>query len=307
VIDTHCHLTFPEFAGRAAEILAAAREVGVRGAITISTTTADCLRTRDLARHYAESNPLTPALSQWEREKDALTSALSHPPTREREMSTAGRIGLWHTAGVHPLYSDQPLDWDLMREAAASPRCVAWGELGLDNHYAQPPRDVQRRVLEEQLAVIEAWEKQNQLHRPLVLHCREAFDDLIGALRGWKGGGGGGFDPSRMVFHCFTGTPDDARKALDFGAWISFTGIVTFANARGVQEAAKLVPADRIMVETDSPFLTPEPMRKVRPNEPKYVVHVARYLAELRGVDPAEFEAVLDANAERFFGIRLPD
>jgi TatD DNase family protein len=110
-----------------------------------------------------------------------------------------------------------------------------------------------------------------------------------------------------MVFHCFTGTADDARKVLDFGAWISFTGIVTFHNASGVAEAARLVPADRIMVETDSPFLTPEPHRKVRPNEPKYVVHVARRLAELRGVDLRTLESPLDANAERFFGIKLPE
>jgi TatD DNase family protein len=93
---------------------------------------------------------------------------------------------------------------------------------------------------------------------------------------------------------------------LDFGAWISFTGVVTFANATEVAKAAVLVPADRIMVETDSPFLTPEPHRKVRPNEPKYVVEIARKIAALRGVDEPEFESMLDANAERFFGIALP-
>src|SRR5205823_841965 len=163
-------------------------EVGVRGAITISTTSADCLRAVELA-------------SQHEN--------------------------LWCSAGVHPLNSDEPLDWADVRAAAAHPKCVVWGELGLDNHYDQPPRPVQDKV-------------------------------------------------------------------LDFGAWISFTGVVTFPNAKEVAAAAKLVPADRIMVETDSPFLTPEPFRKVRPNEPKYVVHVARRLAELRCVDPIEFEAQLD-------------
>ncbi len=93
---------------------------------------------------------------------------------------------------------------------------------------------------------------------------------------------------------------------LDFGAWISFTGVVTFRNAREVAEAAKLVPADRIMVETDAPYLTPEPHRKVWPNEPQYVVHTARFLADLRGVEPAAFERQVDGNAERFFGLTLP-
>jgi len=265
MIDTHCHLTFPEFAGRTAEILDAAKAAGVRAAITIATTTDDGLRARDLA--------------------------LAHD-------------NLWHSAGVHPLYSDQPSKWDDFRAAAASPKCVAWGELGLDNHYDRPPGDLQKRVLEEELDVIGAFERDfrpnEPAHRPLILHCREAFDELIAVLRRTR------FDPARMVFHCFTGTCEDARKVLDFGAWISFTGIVTFANAREIAQAAKLVPADRIMVETDAPFLTPEPHRKVRPNEPRYVVHVARFLAQLRAADEADFERTLDANAQRFFGIPLP-
>ncbi|MHC4991728.1 MAG: TatD family hydrolase, partial [Planctomycetota bacterium] len=135
--------------------------------------------------------------------------------------------------------------------------------------------------------------------KPIVVHCRDAIDDLLRVF------GDAPFDHDRYVFHCFTGGPDDARKVLDFGAWISFTGVVTFANAPEVGEAAKLVPADRIMVETDAPYLSPEPVRKERPNEPKHVVHTARFLAQLRGVDPDEFEQQLDANAERFFGLDL--
>ena len=97
------------------------------------------------------------------------------------------------------------------------------------------------------------------------------------------------------------------RDVLDFGAWVSFTGIVTFANAREVAAASDLVPDDRIMVETDSPFLTPEPHRTVRPNEPRFVGHVANFLADRRGRDRREFESMLDGNASRFFGIRLPE
>jgi len=264
MIDTHCHLTFKEFAGRTAQILNDARQAGVRGAITVSTTSADCLQAAALA---------------------------------------ATHENLWCTAGIHPLYADEPRDWANVKQVASEPKCVAWGELGLDNHYDHPPRAVQDAILEEQLAFIESCRAEDPscFDMPIVVHCRKAFDDLLAVFRAAP------FDPSRYVFHCFTGSPDDARRVLDFGAWISFTGVVTFANAPEVAQAAKLVPSDRIMVETDAPFLTPEPMRKIRPNEPKFVVHVARRLAELRGVDPVEFEQQLDANAERFFGIRLPE
>ncbi len=268
MIDTHCHLTFKEFAGRTAQILADARAVGVRGAITIATSSADSLN----AAALAEAND-----------------------------------NLWCSAGVHPLYSDEPLNWDDIKRAASSPRCVAWGELGLDHHYTDPPRPLQLKILEEQLAMIQDHENsvarsgdQSFANRPIIVHSRESFDDLLTVFRSAP------FDPSRFVFHCFTGNSDDARKVLNFGASISFTGVVTFHNAVEVAEAAKIVPADRIMVETDSPFLSPEPHRKVRPNEPKYVVHVARRLAELRGVDFPDFERQLDANAQRIFRIRLP-
>ena len=265
VFDTHCHLTFPEFAGRTGEILAGAAAVGVRGAITIGTTSADSLHARDLT--------------------------LANP-------------SLWHSAGVHPLYSDQPRSWSDLKAAASSPKCLAWGELGLDNHYPNPPRDLQRRVLDEQLEFIERCRSElPALNKPLVLHCRDAFDDLLAVLRQTS------FPPSRMVFHCFTGTVDDARKVLDFGAWISFTGVVTFASAASVAEAARICPSDRMMVETDSPFLTPEPMRKIRPNEPKFVVHVAQKIAAIRGLfgpDADRFYSELDRNAERFFGFTMP-
>jgi TatD DNase family protein len=176
---------------------------------------------------------------------------------------------------------------------------VAWGELGLDNHYDDPPRPAQRALLDEQLEMIETVGKSDAPGpRAIVVHCRDAVDDLLEVF------GAAPFDPGRYVFHCFTGGPDDARKVLDFGAWISFTGVVTFRNAPEVAEAATLVPADRIMVETDAPYLSPEPVRKVRPNEPKHVVHVARFLAKIRGVDADEFEQQLDANAERFFGLQ---
>jgi TatD DNase family protein len=259
VIDTHCHLTFDDYAGQVDAVLSRARAAGVRGAITISTTTENCL--------------------------NCLALAESHE-------------NLWCTAGIHPLYSDSlPRNWENLRRVALHPKCVAWGELGLDHHYDRPPRAMQRNVLDEQLAFIESC-RGDGIDKPIVVHCRKAVDDLLDVFRRVPA-----LEPSRFVFHCFTESPDEARKVLDFGAWISFTGVVTFKNAPEVAESAKLVPLDRIMVETDSPFLSPEPVRKIRPNEPQFVVHVAKFLAQLRGVDSLAMERILDANAQQFFGI----
>jgi TatD DNase family protein len=260
VIDTHCHLTSAPLAPDAPAVIARARAAGVHGLITVATSAAD-----------AEA---------------ALALAADHE-------------GVWCTAGMHPLYADEPRDWPAIRRVAERPECVAWGELGLDNHYEKPPRELQDAVLEEHLALVEAAASEG-LVRPVVVHCREAFDELLAVFRATA------LDPTRFVFHCFTGGPDEARAVLDFGAWISFTGVVTFRNAREVAEAAKLVPADRIMVETDAPYLAPEPVRKTWPNEPCHVVHTARFLADLRGVEPEAWERALDANAERFFGIEIP-
>ncbi len=259
MIDTHCHLTFDQFAGRVESVLGDAQAVGVCGAITVSTTSENCRAGLELAQ------------------------LCEH---------------LWCTAGAHPLYADEPCDWSVIKEVAQHPKCVAWGELGLDNHYDKPSRAAQNALLHEQVAFIERCTNDG-LSKPIVVHCRKAVDDLLPIFRAAS------FDPSRYVFHCFSETVDDARRILDFGAWISFTGIVTFKNAAEVAEAAKLVPGDRIMVETDAPFLSPEPVRKMYPNEPKNVVHTAQFIANLRGVDPIDFERQLDANAERFFDIEL--
>ncbi len=264
MIDTHCHLTFPEFAGREALIMDAARAVGVRAAITISTTSVDC----------------------------ALACAI------------ASRVpGVWCSSGVHPLYADAggptgSHDWANIERIARDPRCVAWGELGLDNHYADPPKPLQLATLHAHLDLITRVNR--ELGKPIIIHCREAFDELIPILRD------SGLPPDRFVFHCFTGTEREARLILDFGAMISFTGVVTYTNAQDVRAAAALVPTDRMMVETDAPFLTPAPHRGVRPNEPRFVVHIAHAIAQIKGLPPDALERTLDANAERFFGITIP-
>lgn len=258
MIDTHCHLTFPDFEGHTDQVVQRARDNQVAGMITICTTTQDAPNVLAMAKRYPN---------------------------------------VWCSTGVHPSYADQgPHDWNVLRMIAADPKCVAWGELGLDNHYADPPAALQREVLNDQLAFILSCEKSG-VRKPIVLHCREAFDDLIPVLRAT------GIPGDRFVFHCFTGNASDVRKCLDFGAMVSFTGVVTYRNAKDVQEAARLVPADRILVETDAPFLSPDPHRGTRPCEPWMTSLTARFLATLRSVDWDTFHDALDANTERFFGI----
>lgn len=275
MIDTHCHLTFPDFQGKVPETLAEAAAHGVNGCITISTTTRDCL--------------------------DALALAEQYP-------------NVWCTSGVHPLHSHEgPHDWDAFVRVARSPRCVAWGELGLDNHYDHPPRSVQLPVLKHQLALIASLQPggtgfqpvpHTPISKPIVIHCREAFSDLIPILKASR------LDPTRFVFHCFTGTPDDARAVLDFGAMISFTGVITYKNAQAVRDAARLAPLDRLMVETDAPFLPPEPRRGERPCKPWMTSLTARKLAEIHGYATLDawkrFHQSLVANSTRFFGISEP-
>jgi TatD DNase family protein len=275
MIDTHCHLTFPDFEGKIDRTLAEAAAAGVSGCITISTTTLDCL--------------------------DALAIAASH----ER---------VWCSSGIHPLYSDLTDDraaaraggvhiWDNLKRVAAHPKCVAWGELGLDNHYPKPTQEIQLNVLEEQLAFIESVnnDKPGGIGKkdglPIVVHCREAFDDLLPILRTTRLG------PERFVFHCFTGSPGDMMQIFDFGAWVSFTGVLTYPNAQEVRDAAKFMPLDRIMVETDAPFLPPVPYRGKRPCLPAYTADTAKALAEIRKVPWPDFHNQLNINTQRFFNI----
>lgn len=204
---------------------------------------------------------------------------------------------VFFSSGIHPLHADGDWNWDDVRTAGADKRCVAWGELGLDRHHDNPPFELQLKLLEEQLAFIEG-ERDDE--RPIIVHCRRAVADLLPMFKRSSIAG------DRFVFHCFTETPEDARSILEFGSMISFTGVVTYKNATQVVAAAALVPLERMMVETDAPYLSPEPVRHVRPNEPKNVMHTANFIATLRGVEPAVLEEQLDVNADSFFRLRLP-
>ena len=257
MIDTHCHLTFPQLGRNLPDVLQRAADSGVTGMITIATTSDGSVENLEIARAHEN---------------------------------------IWCSAGVHPLYADEPISWDRIRTVGRDPLCVAWGELGLDGFHPEPKIELQREVLRTQLQKIEEWSREG-LEKPVVIHCRDAYELLIPELEAVS------LPRDRYVFHCFTGTPFEAERVLEFGAMISFTGVVTYRNAKEVAEAAKLVPEDRLMVETDAPYLSPVPLRGSYPNEPANVVHTARFLAALHGRAEDEFERSLDENACRFFGI----
>jgi TatD DNase family protein len=204
---------------------------------------------------------------------------------------------VWRLAGVHP-HEAKDVNDETLRQiadlAGLDDKCIAIGEIGLDYHYDFSPRDVQQQVFAAQL------ELAHKLDMPVVIHTREAFEETMSVL------GQSQVDPSRVIFHSFTGDADAARAVLDYGATISYSGIATFKKAEDIREGAALAPADRILVETDAPFLSPEPVRKIKVNEPANVVHVARRLAELRGESVEAFAQQTTANVERLFGITLP-
>jgi TatD DNase family protein len=192
--------------------------------------------------------------------------------------------------GVHPNHCHEvEIDqMDTLRALQADPGILAVGETGLDYHYDYAPRARQAEFFQAHL------ELAAELNKSVVIHCREAVDDCLAILRN------GPKVPA--VFHCFTGTPDEAEKILNAGYLLGFTGVLTFKNADPLRQAAKAAPADRIMVETDAPYLSPEPKRKEKVNEPAWVMHTAAMLATVRGVDIGEIDRVTTANANRFYG-----
>jgi len=195
--------------------------------------------------------------------------------------------GVWATAGVHPHDASGGIEG--LEELLAAGSVVAVGECGLDYHYDHSPRAAQREVFAAQVALAHA-------HRlPLVIHTREAWDDTLDVL-------GSAGVPDVVVMHCFTGGPDEARRCLDLGAYLSFSGIVTFPSAPEVRDAAALCPPDRLLVETDSPYLAPVPHRGRR-NTPALVSVVGAEVARVRGVGATEVAAVTLANTKAAFGL----
>lgn len=194
--------------------------------------------------------------------------------------------GVYCSVGVHPHEAGEEgqAGPDRLIALASDPKVVGIGETGLDYYYEHSPRDAQRVSFEAHIAAARATDL------PLIVHARDADEDTIEILR--KAHGEGAF---RCVIHCFTAGPELARAALDLGFSISLAGIITFKKAEELRETVRLVPLDRLLVETDSPYLAPTPHRGRR-NEPSYVVHTAAALAELKGIGPDELAEVTTAN-----------
>jgi TatD DNase family protein len=208
--------------------------------------------------------------------------------SREAIAIAADHDGVWATAGVHP--HDASAGIDGVDELLTEPNVVAVGECGLDYHYEHSRRDVQREVFAAQVSLCCARDL------ALVVHCRDAWPDAFAILREQG-------VPARTVFHCFTGGQSEAGAALDLGAHLSFSGIVTFRNAAELREVAAWCPLDRLLIETDAPYLAPVPHRG-RPNQPAYLPVVGAAVAVARGVDVMEIADATTANAARVF--RLP-
>ena len=249
LVDSHCHLDFPDFAAELPDVLARARAAGVGHFLTIGTHLSQFSAVRAVA----------------EKANDIHCTIGVHP----------------HEAENEPLSSP-----DVLLSASAHPKVVGFGETGLDFYYNHSPRDAQIADFRVHIAA----SRKAQL--PLVVHTRDAEDDTISILQAEyaKGAFPG-------AIHCFTGTPKLARAALDLGFYISVSGIATFKKAADLRATIAEIPLDRLLVETDAPFLAPQPVRGKR-NEPAYVVHTAAMLAELKGVTS---DTLAEATTTNFF------
>jgi len=206
---------------------------------------------------------------------------------------------IYATIGIHPHEAKlaTETDFEEMEQLATRPKVIAWGEIGLDYFYDHSPRDLQQQVFLKQLDLARA------ANLPIVIHCRpsdgsdDAWEDCLQLLRErWAPSALGG------ILHCFTGAWDHAKRALDMGFMTSFAGNVTFPKAQPIREAAKQVPLDRMLIETDSPFLAPVPYRGKR-NEPSFVKEAARQIGELRGLSTEEIGLQTARNFYRFFSL----
>jgi TatD DNase family protein len=249
LIDSHCHLDFPDFAGELDAVIERAKAAGVDRIVTISTR----------VKRHAE------ALAIAERFADVYCSV-----------------------GTHPHYADEErdIDVDVLIARTRHPKVVAIGEAGLDYHYDLSARDAQERGFRAHIAAARAT------GLPLVIHSRDADADMARILE--EESGKGAFP---AVLHCYTGGRDLARRAIALGLFISFTGIVTFKKSEELRAIAKELPADRILTETDAPYLAPDRYRGKR-NEPAYVVETASVLAQTRGM---AFDELARATSENFF------
>jgi TatD DNase family protein len=214
----------------------------------------------------------------------------THPADWDAALEvTRGRPSIRCALGAHP-NNCQDIEFDAiaqLRGYLQNPTVVAMGEMGLDYHYDSFPRQRQAEYLEAQLQIA------RELNWPVIIHCREAVDDCLAILRSFAG--------IQAVFHCFTGTADEARRIWDAGFLTGFTGVVTFKNGQGLRDIAAAAPVEQFLVETDAPYLSPEPMRKQKINEPALVMHTAAAVAAARKISLDEVDRITTANAVRFY------
>jgi TatD DNase family protein len=256
-IDSHAHIDGPEFDADREEVIARAHAAGVE--VMLNVGTGD-----------PHSGALERAIELSERHEEILVAIGTHP----------------HDARLFDPQAEARITGLLNQ----SKRIVAWGEIGLDYHYDNSPRDAQRQAFRRQLKLARA------ANLPVIVHTREAEEDTSEILKSeWLGASRSG------VMHCFTGSAKLAAQSLELGFSISFSGILTFKKAAELREVAAQVPLERILIETDCPYLAPIPFRGKR-NEPAYVVEVARCLAELRGLELQELAKITSANFTRLFG-----
>ena len=265
LVDSHAHLEMEQFDADRDQVMARAQAAGVRSILAIGSGTG--------------------------------------PGSLDCAIQLAAKYDfLYATIGIHPHEAKLATDADYaeMEQLARQPKVIAWGEIGLDYHYDHSPRATQQQVFLRQMELARAAKL------PIVIHCRpsdgssNAWDDCLDRMeQHWAGSGFGG------ILHCFSGDMTHARRALDMGFMISFSGNITFPKAQTIRDAAKDVPLDRILIETDSPFLAPVPHRGKR-NEPSFVQETARKLGEIRNVAAEEIGQQTAENFYRFFRLTVP-
>lgn len=298
--DSHCHLEGPKFAADRAEVISRAYQAGIRYMLAIGNgerpEDADCgIRVaEEFDPMSADGVPHLP---------DGADGAPFKPDVGLSGVTERGgsheRPHIYASIGIHPHEAKLATDTNLaqLEQWARHPRVIAWGEIGLDYWYDLSPRDVQRRVFLAQLELTRAAKK------PVIIHVRpskdswDALDECLQLLaEHWASSGLGG------IMHCFSGNLLHAKKALALGFMISFAGNISFSKTDNIREAAHHVPLDRMLIETDSPYLAPVPYRGKR-NEPAYVIETARHIAELRTLTPEEVGERTTQNFLRFFNL----
>jgi TatD DNase family protein len=258
-VDSHAHIDGPEFDADREEVIHRAHAAGVSAILNVGT---------------------------GDPHSDAFARAIDLGKTH---------TSIYTAIGTHPhdaRHYDEVAEEKTKTLIQSGERVVAWGEIGLDFHYDNSPRDVQVEVLKRQLHAA------RELNLPVIIHTREAEAETIDILKSDYDGA-----VRRGVFHCFSGSGDLARHGVELGFMISFSGIVTFKKAEELRETARQVPLDRLLIETDCPYLAPPPHRGKR-NEPAYVVEVARCLAGLHGLEIEELAQITTENFMRFFSLQ---